>query len=135
MHDVGTLFVGMHINDVSGQIVDAAIKVYSVLGPGLLERAYQVCLAHELGKRGVRVGPEVPMPARYAGVELDLAYRIDLLVEECVVVEIKAVAKILPVYHAQLLSHLKLSDQRVGLFINFNVARLRDGIVRMVNHV
>jgi GxxExxY protein len=125
----------MHVNEVSGQIVDAAIKVHSVLGPGLLERAYQVCLAHELGKRGVRVRAEVPMPVRYDGVELDLAYRIDLLVEECVVVEIKAAAKILPVYQAQLLSHLKLSDHRVGLLINFNVARLKDGIVRMVNRL
>jgi GxxExxY protein len=125
----------MHVNEVSGQIIDAAIKVHSVLGPGLLERAYQVCLAHELGKRGLRVRSEVPMPLRYDGVELDLAYRIDLLVEECVVVEIKAAAKILPIYHAQLLSHLRLSDHRVGLLINFNVARLKDGIVRMVNRV
>ena len=122
----------MHINDVSGQVVDAAIKVHSVLGPGLLERAYQVCLAHELGKRGIRVRAEVPMPVRYDGPELDLAYRIDLLVEACVVVEIKAVAKILPVHEAQLLSQLKLSDHRVGLLINFNVARLKDGIVRRV---
>jgi GxxExxY protein len=125
----------MHVNEVSGQIVDAAIKVHSVLGPGLLERAYQVCLAHELGKRGVRVRSEVPMPVRYDGVELDLAYRIDLLVEECVVVEIKATAKILPVHQAQLLSHLKLSDHRVGLLINFNVTRLKDGIVRLVNRL
>jgi GxxExxY protein len=125
----------MHINDVSGQVVDAAIKVHSVLGPGLLERAYQVCLAHELGKRGIRVRAEVPMPVRYDGLELDLAYRIDLLVEACVVVEIKAVAKILPVHEAQLLSQLKLSDHRVGLLINFNVARLKDGIVRRVNRL
>jgi GxxExxY protein len=125
----------MHINEVSGRIVDAAIKVHSVLGPGLLERAYQVCLAHELGKRGIRVRTEVPMPVRYDGVELDLAYRIDLPVEECVVVEIKAAAKILPVHQAQLLSHLKLSDHRVGLLINFNVTRLKDGIVRLVNRL
>lgn len=123
----------MDINVVSGQIVDAAMKVHTVLGPGLLERAYQVCLAHELEKRNVRVLTEVLMPVRYDGLELGLAYRIDLLVEECVVVEIKAVANILPVHKAQLLSQLKLSDQRVGLLINFNVARLKDGIIRLVN--
>lgn len=123
----------MDINAVSGQIVDAAMKVHTVLGPGLLEHAYQVCLAHELRKRGRRVDSEVLMPVVYDGLELGLAYRIDLLVEECVVVEIKAVASILPVHKAQLLSQLKLSDQRVGLLINFNVARLKDGIVRLVN--
>jgi GxxExxY protein len=123
----------MDINVVSGQIVDAAIKVHTVLGPGLLEHAYQVCLAQELRMRDVRVRSEVLMPVRYDGLELGLAYRIDLLVEECVVVEIKAVANILPVHKAQLLSQLKLSDQRVGLLINFNVARLKDGIIRMVN--
>src|SRR5215467_3007200 len=123
----------MHINEVSGEAVDAAIRVHSVLGPGLLERAYQVCLAHEIGKRGLRVRAEVPMPVRYDGVELDLAYRIDLLVEECVVIEVKSVAKLLPIHEAQLLSHLKLSDHRVGLLINFNVTRLKDGIIRIVN--
>jgi GxxExxY protein len=126
---------GMRINDVSGQVVDAAIKVHSILGPGLLERAYQVCLAHELGKRGIRVRTEVPLPVQYDGIELDLAYRIDLLVEACIVVEIKAVARILPIHEAQLLSQLRLSDHRVGLLINFNVARLKDGIVRMVNRL
>jgi GxxExxY protein len=125
----------MDINQVSGQVVDAAIKVHSVFGPGLLERPYQVCLAHELRKRGLRVRAEVPMPVRYDGVELDAAYRIDLLVEECVVVEVKSVAKILPIHEAQLLSHLKLSDHRVGLLINFNVTRLKDGIVRIVNRL
>jgi GxxExxY protein len=126
---------GMHINHVSGQVVDAAIRVHSVLGPGLLERAYQVCLAHELGKRGIQVRAEVPLPVQYDGIELDLAYRIDLLVEACIVVEIKAVARILPIHEAQLLSQLRLSDHRVGLLINFNVARLKDGIVRMVNRL
>jgi len=123
----------MDINIVSGQIVDAAFKVHTVLGPGLLEHAYQLCLAQELRKRDIRVRNEVLMPVRYDGLELGLAYRIDLLVEECVVVEIKAVANILPVHRSQLLSQLRLSDQRVGLLINFNVARLKDGIIRMVN--
>ena len=123
----------MDINIVSGQIVDAAIKVHTVLGPGLLEHAYQLCLAQELRKRDIRVRSEVLMPVRYDGLELGLAYRIDLLVEECVVVEIKAVANILPVHRSQLLSQLRLSDHRVGLLINFNVARLKHGIIRMVN--
>ena len=123
----------MNINDVTAEIVDGAIKVHSILGPGLLERAYLVCFAHELGKRGLRVRTEVPMSVQYDGVELDLAYRLDALVEDCVVVEIKSVAKFLAVHHTQLLSHLKLGDHRVGLLINFNVALLKDGIVRMVN--
>ncbi len=125
----------MHINAVSGQIVDAAIKVHSRLGPGLLEAAYQECLAHELRTRGLAVRREVLMPIRYEGVVLDLAYRIDLLVEECVVVETKSVAKLAPVHEAQLLSQLKLGDYRVGLLINFNVVRLKDGIVRKVNRL
>ena len=123
----------MEINDVSGQVVDAAMAVHSVLGPGLLEAAYQVCLAHELRKRGLAVRREVRMPVRYDGVVLDVAYRIDLLVEECVVVEIKVASKIIPVHEAQLLSQLKLGDYRLGLLINFNVARLKDGIVRRVH--
>ncbi len=116
-------------------IVDSAIKVHSALGPGLLERAYHVCLAHELRKRGLSVRSEVPMPLVYEGVELDLAYRIDLLVEECVIVEVKAAAKILPVHKAQLLSQLKLSNRQVGLLINFQVAQLKDGIIRVANRL
>ena len=123
------------INDVSGQIVDAAIRVHRALGPGLLESAYKACLAYELRKRGLSVRTEVPVPLVYDGVELDLAYRIDMLVEESVIVETKAVSKTLPIHQAQLLSQLKLSDRRVGLLINFHVARLRDGITRMVNRL
>jgi GxxExxY protein len=125
----------MSINDVSGIVVDAAFKVHTALGPGLLERAYQVCLAHELRKRGLRVRTEVPVVVNYDGVELDLSYRIDLLVEEEVVVEVKAISRLLPIHEAQLLSHLKLGGCRVGLLINFHVLRLRDGIVRMVNRL
>ncbi len=125
----------MRINELTGQVVDAAIKVHSILGPGLLEKAYQICLAHELGSRGIAVRREVLMPVRYDGIELDVAYRIDLLVEECVVVETKSVAKIIAVHEAQLLSQLKLGDYRVGLMINFNVVQLKDGIVRKVNQL
>lgn len=123
----------MTINETSGQIVDAAIAVHSALGPGLLESAYQACLAHELRKRGLRVRTEVPMPLVYDGISLDLAYRLDMIVEESVVVETKALAKLLPIHEAQLLSYLKLSHHRVGLLINFHVTRLKDGIRRMVN--
>ena len=125
----------MRIDDVSGQVVDAALRVHSLLGPGLLERVYQVCLAHELGDRRLQVLAELPIPVRYKGIELDFTFRIDLLVESCVVVEIKAVETLLAVHRAQLLSQLKLSDHRVGLLINFNVPHLRDGIVRMVNQL
>ena len=125
----------MALNDVTGQIIDAAMKVHSTLGPGLLESAYQACLAHELRKRGLRVRTEVPMPVTFEGLTLDLAYRIDMLVEESVVVETKAVAKVVPVHVAQLLSHLKLSDRRVGLLINFHVPRSKDGITRLANNL
>ena len=125
----------MKINDVSGEIVDAAMKVHSVLGPGLLESAYQVCLAYELRKRGLAARREVLVRVQYDGVVLNTGYRIDLLVEEAVVVEIKAVTKIIEVHEAQLLSQIKLGNYRLGLLINFNVPRLKDGIVRKVNRL
>jgi GxxExxY protein len=125
----------MEINDVSGQVVDAAMTVHSALGPGLLEAAYKVCLVQELRERRLRVRREVRVPVRYKGIALDAAYRMDLLVEECVVVEIKTVSKIIAVHEAQLLSQLKLGDYRVGLLINFNVARLKDGIMRKVHRL
>jgi len=125
----------VNINDVSGQIVDSAIRVHSVLGPGLLEAAYQICLTHELRKRGLEVRREVITPIRYDGVTLKVGYRIDLLVEGAVVVETKAVAKFAPIHEAQLLSHLRLGDYRLGLLINFNVVLLKDGIVRIANRL
>ena len=125
----------MNINDVSGQIVDASIRVHSVLGPGLLEAAYQLCLTHELRKRGLDVRREVITPIRYDGITLKAGYRIDLLVEGAVVVETKSVAKLVPIHEAQLLSHLRLGDYRLGLLINFNVVLLKDGIVRIVNRI
>jgi GxxExxY protein len=124
----------MHVDEISGQIVDAAIKVHSVLGPGLLESAYEACLAYELRKRGVRVLVQHPLPVVYDGLRLDVGYRLDMLVEEAVIVDLKAVTKTAPVHEAQLLSYLKLSDRRVGLLINFHVLHLRDGIRRLVNN-
>jgi GxxExxY protein len=123
----------MDVNEVSGQVVDAAMKVHSALGPGLLESAYQICLAHELGKRGIRFRSQVVLPVVYDSLRVKLGYRVDFLVEESIVVELKAVQRTLPVHEAQLLSYLRLSGRRVGLLINFHVPRLRDGIKRMAN--
>ena len=114
-------------------IVDAAITVHSVIGPGLLESAYVACLALELRARGLNVRSQVPLPIIYGGQQIDVAYRIDLLVEDTVIVEAKAVARLLPVHEAQLLSYLRLSDKRIGFLLNFHVSRMRDGIKRMVN--
>jgi GxxExxY protein len=123
----------LRINQVSGVIVNAAMKVHSVLGPGLLESAYQACLAHELRSRGLRAETQVGLPVVYEGQKLDLGYRIDLLVENLVIVEIKSVDAIHPIHEAQLLSYLRLSGKNVGLLINFHVVRLKDGITRMVD--
>jgi len=125
----------MNINDVSGAVVDAAMKVHSALGPGLLESAYEACLAHELRGRGHVVDVQRALPVMYDGTTIDVGYRIDLLVDEAIVVELKAVEKLAPIHEAQLLTYLKLSDRRVGLLINFNVLHLRDGIKRMVNNL
>lgn len=121
------------INYVSRQVVDAAMRVHSILGPGLLESAYEACLAQELRKRGLHVLVQVPLPLVYDGFRVEVGYRADLLVNDSVIVEVKAIAKLLPVHDAQLLSHLRLSGHRVGLLINFHVVHLKDGIKRLVN--
>lgn len=121
------------INQISAQIIDAAMKVHSALGPGLLESAYEGCLLHELRKRGLRVLSQVILPVVYDTVTIDVGYRIDLLVEGCVMVELKSIDKLVPINEAQLLTYLKLSGVKVGLLINFNVLHLKDGIKRMVN--
>lgn len=120
-------------NQISAIVLDAAIAVHSAIGPGLLESAYQACLAYELRSRGIRVREQVPLPIRYRQVRLDVAYKMDLLVEDLVIVELKAVDTLLPVHEAQLLSYLKLSGKKLGLLINFHVTRLKDGYKRMVN--
>jgi GxxExxY protein len=121
------------INEVSGQIVDAAIKVHSALGPGLLESTYEACLIYELRKRELAVANQVPLPVRYDDVVIEVGYRIDLLVADMVVVELKSVDEIAPIHKAQLLSYLKLSNKKVGLLINFNVELLKQGITRLAN--
>ena len=123
----------MEINDITGQIIDAAMKVHTVLGPGLLESAYEACLACELRQRGFRVDVQLGLPIEYDGVQLDVGYRIDLLIDDAVIVELKAVSEIQPIHEAQLLSYLKLSKKKIGLLINFHVLRLKDGIKRMAN--
>lgn len=117
----------------SGRVVDAAMKVHAALGPGLLESAYEACLAHELRSRGLHVATQVPLPVVYAGTRIDVGFRVALLVEDAVVVEVKAIAKVLPIHEAQLLSYLRLSRRRVGLLVNFHVPRLKDGIRRLVD--
>jgi GxxExxY protein len=114
-------------NELSRGILDAAFRVHSALGPGLLEGAYEACLAYELRAEGFKIVTQVPLPLVYREVRLDVGYRLDLLVEELVVVEIKSVDRMAAIHEAQLLSYLKLSGKRLGLLINFNVVRLKDG--------
>jgi GxxExxY protein len=126
-------FRSLRVNQVSGAIISSAMHVHSVLGPGLLESAYQGCLAHELKKRGFEVASQVGLPVIFDGEKIELGYRIDLIVENLVIVEVKSVEAIHPVYQAQLLSYMRLSGIGVGLLINFYVLHLRDGIKRMVD--
>jgi GxxExxY protein len=122
----------MHFNEISGAVVDSAMKVHTALGPGLLESVYEACLVHELRKRGIRTASQLPLPVNYDGERIDLGFRIDILVENTVLVEIKAVDAINPIHLAQVITYLKLSEKYVGLLINFNVVHLRDGIRRLV---
>lgn len=123
----------MDENSISRHVVDSAMKVHTALGCGLLENVYETCLAYELSKRGLDVSRQVVMPVRYEAVTLDAGYRLDLLVHGKVVVEIKAVEKLSPLHHAQLLTYLKLGGCRLGLLLNFNTVHLRDGIRRVIN--
>lgn len=118
--------------DAARVIVDAAMTVHRTLGPGLLESAYEVCLAHELEKRELSVLRQVPMPVAYDSVKLDAGYRIDLIVNRDVIVEVKSVEALAPVHDAQVLTYLRLSGRRLGLLINFNAALLKQGIRRMI---
>jgi GxxExxY protein len=120
------------LNSISGAIVDCSIRVHRELGPGLLESVYEVCLMKELISEGLTVRRQVALPVFYRGENIGLDFKIDLLVEEEVIVELKTVDNILPVHEAQLLTYLKLSEKRLGLLINFNVKLLKDGIKRMV---
>jgi GxxExxY protein len=123
----------MNPNDITHAIIGAAIKVHKALGPGLLESASEACVAYELKKLGLRVERQRPIPVIYEGVHLECGFRADLLVEGQVIAELKAKEALHPIDEAQLLSHLRLLNLRVGLLINFNVLVLKDGIKRMVN--
>jgi GxxExxY protein len=123
----------MDLNKITETIIGAAIAVHRELGPGLLESAYEACLFYELVQRGLQIERQKGLPVTYRGVHLDCGYRIDLLVEQQVIVELKAVEKLDPIHEAQLLSYLKLSGARVGLLINFHVTELRKGLRRLVN--
>ena len=123
----------MGIEETARTIVDAAIKVHRALGPGLLESAYQACLAYELRKRGLRVECELVLPVVYDGQQIDAGYRIDMLVESCIIIENKTVDQLLPIHEAQLLTYLKLRDCRLGFLLNWNVTLMKYGIKRMVN--
>ena len=123
------------LNKITEIIIGAAMAVHRELGPGLLESAYEACLAYELVEREMGVERQKALPVRYRGVNVDCGYRIDLLVEGKVVVELKAVERLEAIHHAQLLSYLKLSGCKVGLLINFNVKVLKDGIRRLVNEL
>ena len=122
----------MRESNLTGGIINAATKVHSALGPGLLESAYEACLAHELVVRGFAVNKQVAMPLVYEGVRLDIGYRIDLIVDRKVLIEVKAVSEIAPVHAAQVLSYLKLSGLRIGLLLNFHVVSFKNGIKRFV---
>lgn len=121
------------INAVTGQVFDAAVHVHRELGPGLLESVYEAVLAHELRRRGLEVRTQVPIPVVWESVQLEVGFRADLIVEDCVVVELKSIDAIAPVHKKILLTYLRLTDKRVGLLINFGTELLKDSITRIVN--
>ena len=120
-----------HLDSLGKLIVDSAFQVHRNLGPGLLESVYEHCMAHESAKRGISVKRQVALPVIYDGETIDAALKLDVLVEDAVILEIKAVERVLPVHRAQLLTYLKLADKRLGFLINFNVPLIRDGISRL----
>ena len=125
----------MVTDDLTEKIIGAAIEVHKALGPRLLESAYEECLAHELSLAGISFDRQVPLPVFYKSLHLDCGYRLDLLVEKMVIVELKAVEGLQPIHEAQLLTYLKLGNWPIGLLINFNVPVLKKGIKRMVNNL
>jgi GxxExxY protein len=124
----------VELNEISGEIIAAALKVHSAIGPGVLESVYQTCLLHELQQRGLNVASQVVLPVHYDNLKLDSGYRIDLLVENRIIVELKCVETLMPIHKAQLLTYLRLANKPLGLLLNFNVVHLRDGIKRVLNN-
>ncbi len=125
----------MDENELSNLVIGAAIEVHRHLGPGLLEAVYRECLAHELGSRGLSVEKEVVLPVRYKDLQVVNGYRADLVVQKLIIVELKAVESLAPVYTAQLLSYLRMSRLKLGILINFNSVQLKDGVKRVVNNL
>ena len=122
------------LNKITETIIGVAINIHRALGPGLLESAYEACMVYDLIKAGLKVEQQKPLPIVYRGVKLECGYRLDLMIANEVIIEIKSVEKLLPIHQAQLMSYLKLSDCKVGLLINFNVKVLKNGIKRVVNN-
>ena len=125
----------MDINKLSSKIIGAAIEVHKTLGPGLLESAYEKCLCHELKLRGLSFDNQKPLPVVYKGVDIDCGYRMDLVVEDSIILELKSCDTIEPIHKAQLLTYLKLTGLNLGLLFNFNVPIMRDGITRIANNL
>jgi GxxExxY protein len=125
----------METNELTGQIIGSAMRVHSAVGPGLLESVYRTCLHYEMVEKGLDVRAEYPIPVTYRGVKIDVGFRVDFIVEDIVLVELKALATLLPVHEAQLLSCLRMSHKPMGLLINFHVVRLREGIRRIANQI
>jgi GxxExxY protein len=122
----------MEINKVTGEIIGAAIEAHKALGPGFLESAYEECLCHELTLRKINFRRQESLPVEYKGVKLDCGYRIDLIIEDLILIELKSIETLLPIHEAQILTYLKLTGLKIGLLINFNVAALRRGIKRII---
>jgi GxxExxY protein len=122
------------LDQITGRIIGAAIEVHKTLGPGLLESAYEACLAYELRQLGYKVEQQKPLPIIYKDVKLDCGYRLDMVVEDLVIIEIKAIEQLAPIHDAQVISYLRLADKRVGLLINFHVSLLKNGVKRIVNN-
>jgi GxxExxY protein len=120
----------MNINDITREIIGCAIEVHKSLGPGLLESAYEECLAFEMTKKGLSIKRQQPTPVIYKEIKLECGYRIDILVENCIVIELKVVDAIIPIHEAQILTYMKFAKMKIGLLINFNVTVLKNGIKR-----
>ena len=133
LHHVRLMLIDAPFNETTGEVIAAAIEVHRALGPGLLESTYSECLQMELAMRRLRYVTQHALPIVYKGRTLDTSYRVDLIVEDCVVVEVKSVTAILPVHHAQVLTYLRLTGCPTGLLINFEVAKLMDGVRRILN--
>ena len=122
------------LDQIAKQIVDAAYRVHSKMGPGLLESAYEACMAHELTKRGFKVERQKPQPVLYDDLEIEVGYRLDILVDDKVIIELKAVEQLAPIHQAQLMTYLRLSGKTLGFLINFNVPLIKQGIRRIANN-